>query len=102
MRIISRSTIRDYWEQHPDAKGQLEAWFAMAKQADWKTPADVKASLGKASIIGNNRVVFNIHGNTYRLIVGMNYNLGICFIKFIGTHAEYDKVDAQTVERIRS
>ncbi|MGP1382146.1 MAG: type II toxin-antitoxin system HigB family toxin [Thainema sp.] len=97
MRIISRSTLRDFWKSHPDAEGALKTWYYDASHADWKSPTDVKAVYGSASIIANNRVVFNIKGNTYRLIVAIRYDIGIIFIRFIGTHAEYDKVDAETI-----
>lgn len=97
MRIISRSTLRDFWESHPDAEGALKTWYYDASHADWKSPTDVKAVYSSASIIANNRVVFNIKGNTYRLIVAIRYDIGIIFVRFIGTHAEYDKVDAETI-----
>lgn len=98
MRIIAVGTLRDFWEKYPDAEQQLKAWYDEAKVAEWRTPAAVKAQYGNASIIANNRVVFNIKGNDYRLIVAIAYKTGVIFIKFIGTHAEYDKVDAATVE----
>lgn len=97
MRIIARSTLRLFWEQHPEAEQSLKAWFHDVEQAEWKTPAEVKAAYGNASIIGNNRVVFNIKGNDYRLIVMIRYDIGIVFIRFIGSHEEYDKVDAATI-----
>lgn len=97
MRILSRSTLRDFWEIHPDAEEALKTWYSEASQADWQAPLDVKTYHRNASIIANDRVVFNIKGNTYRLIVAIRYDLGIIFIRFIGTHTEYDKVDAETV-----
>jgi mRNA interferase HigB len=97
MRILSRSTLRNFWETHPDAEESLKTWYSEASNASWQSPLDVKSSRRNASIIGNNRVMFNIKGNTYRLIVSVRYDIGIVFIRFIGTHAEYDKVDAQTV-----
>lgn len=97
MRIIARSTLRTFWEQHPDAEQPLKAWFHDAEQARWTTPAEVKAAYGNASIIGNNRVVFNIKGNEYRLIVMIRYDISIVFIRFVGSHKEYDKVDAATI-----
>jgi mRNA interferase HigB len=98
MKIIAVGTLRDFWEKNPDAEQSLKAWHDEARAAEWRTPADVKAQYRNASIIANKRVVFNIRGNTYRLIVAIAYNVGIIFIKFIGTHAEYDAVDAATVE----
>ena len=97
MRIISRKTIREFWEKHPDAEQALEAWYHDAKRAVWKTPADIKNVYRNASFVGNNRVVFNIKGNQYRLVVAIQYQHGIIYIRFIGTHAEYDKIDAATI-----
>jgi mRNA interferase HigB len=97
MRILSRSTLRDFWESHPDTEEALKTWYYEASHAEWQSPADVKTAHRNASIIANNRVVFNIKGNSYRLIVAIRYDLGIIFIRFIGTHAEYDKVDAEIV-----
>ncbi|WP_429181610.1 type II toxin-antitoxin system HigB family toxin [Aeromonas salmonicida] len=97
MRVLSIKTLSDYWVQHADSEQPLKAWYAEAKAASWKTSHEVVQRFRSADPIGNNRVVFNISGNKYRLVVGMNYTVGICFIKFIGTHAEYDKIDAETV-----
>jgi len=89
--------LRDHWESFPDAEQALRAWYAEAKNATWRTPADVKAAYGNASIVANNRVVFNICGNKYRLVVQMHYNTGFAFVRFVGTHAEYDKIDVTVV-----
>lgn len=89
--------LRDYWETHSDVEDALKTWYYEASHADWQNPADVKESYRNASIIANNRVVFNIKGNKYRLIVAIRYDIGIIFIRFIGTHAEYDEIDAETV-----
>ena len=97
MRILSRSTLRKFWETHPDVEEALKTWYYEASHANWQSPVDVKAADVSASIIANNRAVFNIKGNTYRLIVAIRYDIGIIFIRFIGTHAEYDKVDAETI-----
>lgn len=97
MRIFVRRTLIEFWKQHSDAEQQLKSWFAEAKNAQWRTPADVKRKFGSASIIADNRVVFNIAGNKYRLIVKIHYNTGFLYIRFIGTHAEYDKIDAETI-----
>jgi len=98
MRIISVSTLRKFWEKYPDAEQPLKTWVNDARQAEWKQPADIKATYRSASILKNRRVVFNIKGNSYRLIVSVAFNTGNIFIKFIGSHAEYDKVNAETVE----
>jgi mRNA interferase HigB len=97
MRIIARSTLRQFWEKHPETEQPLKAWFYEVSQAQWKSPAEVKQAHRNASIIANNRVVFNIKGNNYRLIVHIRYDISIVFIRFIGTHQEYDKIDATTI-----
>lgn len=97
MRILSRSALRSFWELHPDAEAALKAWYYEASHANWQSPADVKAAHSNASIVANNRVIFNIKGNTYRLIVAIRYDIGIIFIRFIGTHTEYDKVNVETI-----
>lgn len=97
MRIIALKTLRDFWERHPNVRQQLQAWYEDAKHAVWQSPADIKAMYRNASIVANNRVVFNIKGNDYRLIVAINYQFGIAYIRFIGTHAEYDRVNAAEV-----
>lgn len=91
------STLREYWEQKPDAEQPLRAWAENASAEVWRTPQDIKDKYQNASIIGNNRVVFNIKGNDYRLIVKIHYNTGIVYIRFIGTHREYDSTDAETI-----
>jgi mRNA interferase HigB len=99
MHIIAVKTLREFWEDpdYHDAEQPLKAWYAEAKHANWKTPADIKAQYGHASIIGNNRVVFNIAGNKYRLVIKFHYNRGVGYVRFIGTHREYDKIDAEVV-----
>ena len=97
MRIIARKALRDYGEQQPSARDQLEAWYAEARHAEWATPADVKAEYGNASILKEGRVVFNICGNEYRLVVWINYEFFTVYIRLIGTHAEYDDINAQTI-----
>ena len=97
MRIISIKTMKDYWQKEPEAEGELKAWYSEAKNATWKTPADVKAKYRNASILKGGRVVFNICGNKYRLVVWINYQMAIVYIRFIGTHKEYDKIDAGSV-----
>lgn len=98
MRIIAVSRLRSFWQQHPDAEQPLKAWYDEAKHARWRTPQDIRDRYTSASFVGGNRVVFNIKGNDYRLIVAVAYRFQVLYIKFIGTHAEYDRVDAATVE----
>ncbi len=97
MRVISKRTLKDYWQQEPATKATLEAWYAEARNAEWSSPAEVKASYGTASILKNGRVVFNICGNKYRLVVWINYDFHTIYIRFVGTHKEYDEIDAQTI-----
>jgi mRNA interferase HigB len=97
MRVIALKTLREFWVSHPDARQQLQAWHEDAKHAVWQSPTDIKAIYRNASIVANNRVVFNIKGNDYRLVVAINYQFGIAYIRFIGTHAEYDRVNAAEV-----
>ncbi len=97
MRIITKRTLREFWERHPNAEEPLLAWYREVEQEDWDTPAKVKAKYGNASIVGDNRVVFNIKGNDYRLVVKINYPYRVIYIRFVGTHAEYDKVDVTKV-----
>ncbi len=100
MRIISKRTIREFWESNSqclDSKGPLEAWHEEAFKANWSTPQEVKSQFRSASILKNSRVVFNIKGNDYRLVVAINYPFHIVYIKFVGTHKQYDEIDAETV-----
>ncbi|SDX14204.1 type II toxin-antitoxin system HigB family toxin [Thiocapsa roseopersicina] len=98
MRVIAVSTLRAFWQRHPDAEQPLRVWFEEAANASWTQPSDIKALYRSASILKNRRVVFNIKGNDYRLIVAIAYKLQIVYVKFIGTHKEYDAVDAETVD----
>lgn len=97
MRIISRKRLREFWEKHTDAQQALQAWYADVKQADWQTPADIKNVYQNASIVANNRAIFNIKGNKYRLVVVIQYQYGLVYIRFVGTHQEYDKIDVATI-----
>ena len=97
MRIIALRALREFWKKRPVAEVPLRAWYALAGRASWRSPADVKAAYRNASFLANNRVVFNIKGNDYRLIVAVHYNRGLMFVRFVGTHQEYDRVDASTI-----
>lgn len=100
MRIIAKRTLRQFWEAHPRnraAQTPLEDWYAQVSAADWTTPADVKAHYGDASIRRGGRVVFNIGGNKYRLVVRINYPYRVVYVRFVGTHVEYDAIDAATI-----
>ena len=97
MRIIALGTLRDFWVRYPDAMEALGAWYAIASRGRWATPSDVKAAYRNASFLARNRVVFNIKGNDYRLVVAMHYNRQIAFVRFVGTHRQYDQIDANTV-----
>jgi len=98
MRVIAVSTLRAFWKRYPGAEQPLKAWFEEATSATWTQPADIKAQYRSASVLKNRRVVFDIKGNEYRLIVAVAYKLQVVYVKFVGTHKEYDAVDAQTIE----
>lgn len=98
MRILSRPTLEVFWKSHPQAEQPLKAWYDEARQANWSTPQDIKNQYASASFVGNNRVVFNIKGNDYRLVTAIAYEYQAVYIKFVGTHAEYDRIDVATVE----
>ncbi|MBQ7626658.1 MAG: type II toxin-antitoxin system HigB family toxin [Rhodocyclaceae bacterium] len=98
MRVLAVSTLRAFWARHPDAEQPLKAWYEEATNAVWTQPADIKAQYRSASVLKNRRVVFNIKGNDYRLIVAVAYRLQIVYVKFVGTHKEYDAIDAETVD----
>ena len=97
MRIIAKKALRGFWEKHRDAEEPLLAWFREVEHEDWDTPAKVKEKYRSASIVGNDRVVFNIKGNSYRLVVRVNYRARIVLVRFVGTHAEYDRIDVKEV-----
>ncbi len=99
MRVIAKSTLVKFWSQpeYADSKGALQSWHDEAAKASWKTPQDIKDQYSSASICGNNRVVFNIAGNRYRLVVEMQYRAGIVWVKFVGTHARYDQINVENV-----
>jgi mRNA interferase HigB len=96
-RIFAKSTLRAYWEKQPLSEQYLKTWYDIAMSSDWKTPNDVKQAYANASILKNNRIVFNIKGNSYRLVAKFNFEKQWIFIRFIGTHTEYDKIDANTI-----
>jgi len=98
MRIIAVESLRDFWARHPTAEQPMRAWVDEVLQAAWKQPADIKAQFGTATILTARRVVFNIKGNDYRVLVAIAYRFGALYIKFVGTHAEYDGIDADSVE----
>jgi mRNA interferase HigB len=100
MRVIALRTIKQFIESRPDRADSREAalaWYRQALRADWASPADVKRQIRSASILKDGRVVFNIAGNKYRIVVWINYPYRVVYVRFIGTHAEYDRIDAQTV-----
>ena len=97
MRIISRRLLRDFWEKHPDAVSALQTWYHDVEGADWKSPAEIKAVYVNVSFLADNRVVFNIKGNHYRLVVVVVYQHGVVYIRFVGTHKEYDQIDASSI-----
>lgn len=96
-RIFAKSTLREYWEKHPDTEQYFKTWFDTATGSDWRTPGDVKKTYASASILKDSRIVFNIKGNSYRLVTKFHYEKQWIFIRFIGTHQEYDKIDANSI-----
>ena len=97
MRVISKKILREFWEKHSDSEQQLKSWFQETSNAEWNSPNDIKIEYPSANILSNNRVVFNIKGNKYRLIVRINYDYKMAWIRFVGTHAEYDNIDANKI-----
>lgn len=97
MRVISKKILRAFWEKHPDSEQQLKSWFQEISNGEWNSPNEIKIEYPSASILSNNRVVFNIKGNKYRLIVRINYDYKMAWIRFVGTHAAYDKIDANKI-----
>lgn len=100
MRVIAVSTLKAFWEHpgHRDSEAALRSWLAEMHQGSWKTPAEIKAQYANASILKGRRVVFNIKGNDYRLVVAVAFSFQTMYIKFVGTHQQYDAIDAGTVE----
>ena len=102
MRIIAVNTLKDYWEEFPQAKQPLLSWYEEGNIAEWNNPNELKEQYRNASILTDKRVVFNIHGNSYRLIVDIEYRLKIIFIVWFGTHKEYDKIDAKKISYVKT
>lgn len=98
MQVIARRTLRLFWERHPQAEGPLRAWFSFATAAHWKSPSEVKRQFGTTvDFMSDNRAIFDVGGNKYRLVVHISYVFGRVLVKFVGTHAEYDRIDPETV-----
>ncbi len=95
MRVIARSTLEIFWKRHPDSEQALRSWYQEASRATWKLPPDIKAQYRNASILKGSRVVFNISGNKYRLLVEVVYPIGVIYVKFVGPHDLYDKINAE-------
>ena len=97
MHVIARRTLKEFYGKHKDAQGSLEAWYYELKHAEWKSPADIKKHYRSASVLRDSRIVFNISGNKYRLVVKVNYPTQTVFIRFIGTHKEYDRINPEVI-----
>lgn len=95
MRIIAKKTLREYWESHANCRKELEEWYGIASKADWSSPREIKQIFPRASIVGYNRVVFDIVGGNFRLVVKFAYKAKIGYIRFIGTHKEYDRINVE-------
>ncbi|MBX2892547.1 MAG: type II toxin-antitoxin system HigB family toxin [Saprospiraceae bacterium] len=102
MRVIAVKTLKHYWEKHPEVEGALLSWYEEVSEAIWETPNSLKEQFGNASLVGSKRVIFNIHGNKYRLIVDIEFKFKIVFIVWFGTHKEYDQIDAKTVRYVKT
>ena len=89
--------MRDFWERHPEAEASLRAWYHDVSHADWTGPDDVRREYVAASFVANNRVVFNVRGNRYRIVVAVNYPYRVVYVRFVGTHEDYDRIDVATV-----
>jgi len=97
LRVISRKTLREFWDKHPDCEQQLKSWYKEMEKAGYRNPNQLKSDFPSVSILDNGRFVFNIKGNKYRLIVKINFDYQILWIRFVGTHSEYDKIDANNI-----
>lgn len=97
MRVIAKKILRDFWEIHRDCEQQLKAWYRETEKSSWENPHQIKLEYPSVSVLNDNRLVFNIKGNNYRLIIKINYEFQIIWIRFIGTHADYDKINANTI-----
>ena len=97
MRVIAKKLLREFWEKHSDCEQQLKSWYQETSKAEWQNSNEIKLDYPTASIIGNNRIVFNIKGNSYRLIIKINFDYQMVWIRFIGTHSEYNKINAKTI-----
>ena len=97
LRVIAKKIVREFWEKHTDCEQQLKTWYQETSKAEWSNSNEIKTEYPTASIIGDNRIVFNIKGNTYRLIIKINFDYQMVWIRFIGTHAEYDKINAKSI-----
>jgi mRNA interferase HigB len=97
MRVIAKSTLKEFWEKHADAEVPLKTWYKIVEKANWANTHDVKSVYADASVVGNNRVVFNIKGNKYRIVVYAIFKYRKFFIRFVGTHQQYDKIDVTTI-----
>lgn len=97
MRVIAKKTLKLFWKKHEDCEQQLKSWYDETIEADWTSPKDIKINYPSASFLADNRVVFNIKGNTYRLIVKINFKYKMVWIRFVGTHSQYDKIDANKI-----
>ena len=97
MRVIAKKILRTFWKDHPDCEQQLKSWYKEAVKATWSNPNQIKSAYPSASILEKNRICFNIKGNQYRLIIKVNYDYQMVWIRFIGTHSDYDKIDANKI-----
>ncbi|WP_426023753.1 type II toxin-antitoxin system HigB family toxin [Brevundimonas sp. PWP3-1b1] len=97
MNVVARKTLQTFWTRHTPAKGPLTNWYNHVRAADWRSPQDVRDDFRSADFVGDNRVIFDVGGNKYRVVVRISYTFKQVLVKFVGTHAEYDRIDVETV-----
>ena len=97
MRVIAINTLKEFWNKHADAEQPLKEWYVKTCRANWKTLADMKNDFNSVDYVGNQRCVFNIKGNNYSLVVAVKFTPGLIYIRFVGTHDEYDRIDVSTI-----
>ena len=97
MNVVARKTLQAFWTRHPPARGPLTSWYNHVKAADWRSPQDVRDDFRSADFVGDNRVIFDVGGNKYRVVVRISYTFKQVLVKFVGTYAEYDRIDVETV-----
>lgn len=97
MNVVAKKTLQAFWTKHPASKASLAAWYDHAKGADWRSPQDIKDDFRSVDFVGDNRVIFDVGGNNYRIVARISYTFKQVMVKFVGTHKEYDRIDPETI-----